>query len=303
MQSLKTLLAPLCLLVSATTQVSLAGNVNAASEMKVTNEVRAPRGNNDKGRLPEILLNAALERGGIYHLVYPYGDIEAVPMSTRINGVKNKELDIFYALTTPEYEEEFLPVYIPIYRGIMGMRLAIVKNSNKDMFSNVQSLDDLKRFSAGQGKMWADSAILEHNSLPVIRELRYNNLFKMLEADRFDYFPRGIQEPWSEVAQWQDLELTVDQHIMLWYKIPFYFFVHRSNPTLAKHLTEQIEAMIADGSFLEIFNNEPYIKSALYQSNIAQRTIIKLDNPFLNEKTPVDREELWYTPPQTQSRP
>ncbi|HEY7771711.1 MAG TPA: transporter substrate-binding domain-containing protein, partial [Marinagarivorans sp.] len=258
--------------------------------------VKVARAANDKGRLPDLLLSAALERGGKHHPVYPYGDTETLPMSTRINGVKNGELDIFFALSTPEYEEQFIPVYIPIYRGMMGMRLAIVKNENSDIFKNIKNIEDLRQLKAGQGKFWADSNILEYNAIPLVRELKYKNLFRMLEADRFDYFPRGIQEPWSEVKQHEALNLTVDRHVMLWYRAPFYYFVPRSKPELAAHITEQLEAMIDDGSYSALFDREPYIQAALQEANIEQRTIIRIKNPFLTAKTPIDREELWYSP-------
>lgn len=95
------------------------------------------------------------------------------------------------------------------------MRLAIINGSNPSLFEGVHNLSDLQQFRAGQGKFWADSDILEKNGIPLVRELKYPNLFRMLEADRFDYFPRGIHEPWNEVAKWSELGLVVDEHIML----------------------------------------------------------------------------------------
>lgn len=258
--------------------------------------VRVPADQNDKGDLPHTLLNAALKRGGQYHAVYPYGDIKSLPLSTRINGVQNRELDFFFALTTPEYENDYIPVYIPLLRGMMGMRLAILKSENQGLFKQVNSLADLQKFSAGQGRFWADADILEKNGIPLVRELKYPNLFRMLEADRFDYFPRGIHEPWNEIARWSELGLVVDEHIMLWYKAPFYCFVHRSKPDLAQHLYEQWQAMIADGSFENLFFADNGIKQALQHANLENRTIIKLDNPLLSPATPLDRTELWFDP-------
>lgn len=264
--------------------------------LQASEEVRVPADKNDKDDLPLTLLNAALTRGGQYHATYPYGDIDSLPLSTRIHGVQNRELDVFFALTTPEYEQEYIPVYIPLLRGMMGMRLAIVKKSNQELFKQVNSLDDLQQFSAGQGRFWADSDILEKNGIPLVRELKYPNLFRMLEADRFDYFPRGIHEPWNEIDQWSDLGLVVDKHIMLWYKAPFYCFVHRSKPDLAKHLHEQWLAMIEDGSFERLFFADKDIRQALQHADLENRTVIKLDNPLLSPATPLDQTELWFDP-------
>ena len=265
-------------------------------------DIRVPVDANDKQQLPTILLQTALERGGKYNMVFPYRDIDSLPLSTRINGVANGEFDLFVALTTPEYERDFLPIYIPVYRGMMGMRLAVIKASNKHMFKDVRTISDLRKFTAGQGKFWADSKILEENRIPLVKELKYPNLFRMLEADRFDYFPRGIQEPWSELNNWQSLDLTVDEHIMLWYKVPFYYFVSRAKPALALHIQEQLEAMVADGSYLKLFWENPRIQQAVNNAKLNERTVIRLDNPFLTAKTPINRKELWFDPAELQQR-
>lgn len=256
--------------------------------------VRIARSQTDIDKLPDTLLTQALKRGGIYSPSFPYGDIESLPLSTRINGVRNKEFDIFHGLSTPEYEQEFIPVYIPIYRGMMGMRLAILHASKRNIFKHVKNINDLKKYTAGQGRFWADSKILEANDIPLVKELKYENLFRMLEAERFDYFPRGIHEPWAEIKRWDHLSLQVDPYLLLWYKVPFYFFVHKSNQKLANHLTEQLEAMIADGSYDELFFKDSDIQMALNNAHIDQRVIIKMDNPFLSDKTPIHRDELWF---------
>lgn len=258
--------------------------------------VRIPRSAGEEQRLHYRLLTEALMRGGVYSPVYPFGDPDALPLSTRIQGMRSKELDVFAAMTSQEYEDEFLAVYIPLYRGMMGMRLGIVKNSNSELFRDVQNLNDLRRFTAGQGKLWTDSKILAANSIPLVEELKYSNLFRMLEAERFDYFPRGIHEPWQEIESHKSLGLVVDKHIMLWYTAPFYFFVNKNNPQLAAHLTEQLLLLIENGTFQEYFEADADVKKALALADINKRKIIRLDNPFLPATTPVDNKALWFDP-------
>jgi len=266
------------------------------SNMVQADTIRIPRDVGDIPKLPNKLLVAALKRGNQYDSVFPYGDIASLPFSTRLQGVRNNELDIFNAMSSRELENEFQAIYIPIYKGLMGMRLAIVKQSNRELFSRVESLQDLKQFTAGQGTYWADSKILEANNLPLVKEMKYSNMFRMLEAERYDFFPRGAHEPWAEVEQRPELNLTVDPHIMLSYKAPFYFFVPKNNKQLAKHLTEQLNAMIEDGSFEEIFYNDAEVEKALTQGNFQKRRIIELLNPQLSDNTPTNRSELWYNP-------
>lgn len=261
-----------------------------------SNEVRIPADRYDRHKLPNVLLQSALSRSDKYRASFPFGDIESLPLSTRIQSLRNNEVDVFCALSKPDYEKEFEAIYIPLYRGLMGMRLAIIKRDNQDIFKNIRTLNDLKRYTAGQGKLWADTKILGANNLPLVTELKYSNMFRMLEAERFDYFPRGAHEPWSEVKDNAQLDLMVDPHLMLWYDAPFYIFVKKSNTTLATFLTEQFNNMITDGEFTKLFYNDPEVIAALTNANLADRTIIKLKNPYLTSNTPMHRPELWYNP-------
>lgn len=258
--------------------------------------LRIPRDQTDVSKLPNKLLMKALTNGNTYTPTFPYADITALPFSTRIEGVRNGELDIFSAMTSKELEEEFQAIYIPIYKGLMGMRLAIIRKEDKNLFANVNSLQDLQKFTAGQGTYWADSKILAANNVPLVKEMKYSNMFRMLEAERFMYFPRGAHEPWSEVEQRPELNLTVDEHIMLSYKAPFYFFVAKKNKALAAHLTEQFNQMINDGTFMELFYQDEDVAKAISLSNFHHRTVIEMHNPYLSAQTPIDNQQLWYNP-------
>ena len=176
------------------------------------------------------------------------------------------------------------------------MRVAIVKASEQHQFSNVRSLRDLKQFAAGQGKTWTDTFILESNGLTVEKTLKYDNLFPMLEGDRFDYFPRGIHEPWREIVRFKDLNLTVDPHIIIRYVAPLYFFIRKDNHQLKQTLDEQFEALIEDGTFAQLFFSDSDVRNALSRANTKQRIIIDLDNPLLTPETPIHRKELWFDP-------
>ena len=49
----------------------------------------------------------------------------------------------------------------------------------------------------------------------------------MLEGGRYDYFPRGVHEPWSEITARPHLPLTVEKHILVKYPMPAYLFVNK----------------------------------------------------------------------------
>lgn len=257
-------------------------------------QVRIPIDNNDKNQLPLKLLTTALELGGKYKPTFPFGTMELLPLSTRLQGIRNGDIDIFMALSTNEYEKEFQAIYIPIYQGLMGIRLAIVKRENQDLFKHTKNLHDLKKFTAGQGTFWADTEILEASGIPLIKEYKYSNLFRMLEADRFDYYPRGAHEPWGEIEKNPELDLVVEPHIAISYNAPFYFFVKKSNKKLAEHITLQLEKLIENGAFNTLFYQDRNVKMALKNANLSSRKTIKINNPLLTSNTQRVQEKRWY---------
>lgn len=217
-----------------------------------------------------------------------------------IEDVRAGDLDLLWGSADEKMENTLIPVRIPLYKGLLGHRIFIIHKDNQARFDNIQTLEDIKRagISFGQGTTWADTLVLEHNDLDVIRVNKYPSLFYMVDGGRYDAFPRGLQEPWGEIQSWPDLELAVEKRLMLVYRMPFYLFVSPENPQLAADLEEGLNRAIANGSFDEYFFNDPTVQDALTKANIQDRIAIELANPALPPLTPVDRPELWLDPKQ-----
>ncbi|URQ89290.1 transporter substrate-binding domain-containing protein [Pseudoalteromonas sp. SCSIO 43101] len=150
--------------------------------------------------------------------------------------------------------------------------------------------------TAGQGKTWPDTKILKANQLPVVTTLKYPNLFPMLEGERFDYFPRGVNEPWDEIANHSELNLTVEPHLVIKYTAPLYFFVNKNNHTLHKQLNDALKEMIEDGTFNAMFLADSQVQMVLSKANLSSRRVIELDNPTLSSNTPNKNSPLWFNP-------
>ena len=245
--------------------------------------------------LPHKLLVATMQRANLDY-VYPYANDKSVSNTRVLNDVKSGGLDVMWSMTSRDLEREYQDLYFPIFRGLLGMRLAIVKKENAHLLRHVKSLADLKAFVAGQGKVWPDTQILEHNGLEVAKTLKYPNLFYMLEGGRFDYFPRGINEPWDEIVRHAELNLTVEPHVLIKYRAPLYFFVNKNNGQLHRQLTQALEELVADGSFESLFFADEQVQNALALANVNQRVVIELNNPLLTSHTPIHRSELWFDP-------
>lgn len=213
-----------------------------------------------------------------------------------IQMIEDGQLDIVWYATTNNFEERMLPIRICIFKGLLGYRVLMIKKGTQHKFNGIRTIEDLRRISLGQGRMWADTDVLVANKLNVVKVMKYDGLFFMLDGDRFDAFPRGVHEPWNEIAGRPGLQLDVEEKLLLAYTNPFYFFVNKSNTELAKNIEKGLRIAIEDGSFDEYFLNDPTVKAALEKANLKDRTIIRLENPSLPKLTPVDDKSLWLDP-------
>jgi hypothetical protein len=213
-----------------------------------------------------------------------------------IEDVKTANLDIMWAATNKDLEDEIEPIRIPLYKGLLGHRLFIIRKGDQARFDKVKTLDDLRQIPIGQGASWADTKILEAGGLKVVKTLKYQGLFNMLDGGRFDGFPRGVFEPFGEVANHPNLNLTVEKKLMLVYKLPFYLFVNKERKKLAADLTLGLNRAIEDGSFNKVFLASPNVQEAIQNGDLKNRLIFRIDNPTLSKETPIDREELWVDP-------
>lgn len=211
--------------------------------------------------------------------------------------VTNGNLELFWNSSDSAKEEAFIPVRICLYKGLLGNRIFIINKNNQSKFDQVKTLDDLKKLTIGQGKSWADTKILEANGFTVVKANKYESLFYMVEGGRFDAFSRGVHEPFGELAAHPDLKnLTVEKNLMLVYRMPFYLFVGKKNPALAKDLEAGLNAAIADGSFDQTFFGDSSVQDVLAKADMKNRRSFFLDNPTLHKDTPLDRKELWFDP-------
>ncbi len=259
-------------------------------------KIYLPTATGGLNNLPIYVVEEIVRRNPKYEVEYPYDGRTNLTFSKVLADLEAGDISVIGTLASREYEERFQAIYYPLYMGIFGLRLAIVKKSEVNQFQGVRNLEDLKAFKAGQGKKWADTPILKSNGIPVVEVNNYFRHFPMLEGDRFDYFPRAIHEPWGEIEREKQYDLTVDPHILLRYQVPFYLFISKNDRALYNFLVDGMEELVESGRLREMFFAEESVQMALANSNLENRVIIDLHNPELSSKTPINRPELWYDP-------
>jgi hypothetical protein len=274
--------------------LGLAGGLVVAQAQAQTKNLRVVQGNNSIESYAKGLLKLALSK-----LPEKYVIEESIPNSSEermVTMLMDNQLDVVWYATTNDLEERLQPVRICIYRGLLGYRVLMIKQGMQHKFDGITTLADLKRVSLGQGRFWADTNVLTANGLNVVKVLKYEGIFYMLDGERFDAFPRGVHEPWSEMKRYPKLALDVEKNLLISYVNPFYFFVNKSNTRLAQDIEKGLRIALEDGSFDEYFFSDPTVKDVVEKANLKNRTIIHLDNPSLPPKTPVNDKSLWFDP-------
>lgn len=195
--------------------------------------------------------------------------------------------------TRPEWEAQLIPVRIPLDKGLFSYRISLIRQEDQAKFAAIRSLEELKRQPLGISPTWTVHRIFKQAGFNLVEGFTYDGLFEMLRAGRFSHLSRALYEAPLEFESRKGNfpELAIEKHLMLYFPLPRYFFVSPKHPKLAERIERGLNLMIRDGSFDQIFLD--YHRPLLEQTGFCQRRIFRLDNPFLNQETPLGRKELW----------
>lgn len=240
---------------------------------------------------PFLLLTRALEVTG--------GQVELVPapadmvQSRVLREIGQGNIDVYWSMTSKEREQQLLPVRIPLDKGLNGYRILFIS-------PQLDSADDLSRFSAHrlkrlklvQGHDWPDTQLLRQNGFEVLTSQHPAQLFEMLEKGRVDAFPRSVIEVFRE--QQLHPNLRIEPNVVLVYPTAVYFFVRKDNEALAKRLETGLRLLMQSGEFDRLFWQR--YGESITQAKLSERRQIRLLNPDLPTRTPLNDSSLWLLP-------
>lgn len=240
---------------------------------------------------PLALLELALARSGREYQLQ--SSAERMSKSRSMMFLKEQsELDILWTMTSVERELDLLPIRIPIFKGLSGYRVMLIKQQHQAKFGRNASAAQIKKLVYAQGHDWIDSKILTLNGFSVIGAAHYDNLFSMLEKGRVDAVPRNALEIADEALVLAHRNIVIENNWVIYYPTASYFFVNPANKQLAKDLETGLRKTIADGSFEQLF--QQFFSAHLTELKLKERNIIHLNNPLLPAETPVNEPQLWY---------
>lgn len=234
---------------------------------------------------------------------YGKAHVISAPAMSMLRGIESMRIDRFpnfvrsFAYNPKLSKDEgFTHIKFPIHRGVASYRTCFSSESNLAKTENVESIEELQRFSFGMGAGWTDSEIFRHNGFSKITEVgNYNNLFKMTALGRVDFFCRGANEVFHEFKKNKHIKnLALDKSFAIYYPIPLLLYANNVNKPILKRIELGIERAIADGSFDALWN-EHYEQSIAF-SELDKRKIFYLKSPIVNS-IGFDYEQYFFLPP------
>lgn len=205
-------------------------------------------------------------------------------------------VNVIWTTSSKERENSLLPIRIPIRKGLLGYRIFLIKKEDQKIFSNIQTVEQLKQLTVGQGHIWNDVIVFKENDFSIVTGPNYEGLFRMLLKGRFDYFSRGVNEAPSEYESRKEMypNLAIEDSILLYYPWPKYFFTSKKNIKLAQRIEQGLNMMIEDGSFDALFLK--YHKEDIERVNLKDRKLFRINNPLLPKTAPLEQKDLWFVP-------
>jgi hypothetical protein len=190
------------------------------------------------------------------------------------------------------YLHGLLAVDIPIDMGMQNWRIALIDGRRAGLVAGAALAGRLPALAAGVGTGWVSEQVFIDNDYRHVSGGNYEGLFDMLQAGRFDYFPRGVHEIFQEfdARRGKFPNLDMDQSFLIHVNLPTLFFVSPSEPRLQQRIQAGMEAMLKDGS-LERFVLK-HFRAALLRANLCRRYRIDLVNKDLLSTFHVRKEAL-----------
>lgn len=191
---------------------------------------------------------------------------------------QNVSVDVVWNGTSEQREKDFLPVYVSLLKELNEYRVLLVRKEDQQKFAQIQSLEDLRKLTAGSGADWPSRNVLNHNALPVVAVNNGALLYPMLKAKRFDYISRNMFEAWSEEKLYEKDGLIVEKTLLLRGGVPFYFFVNKHNTQLAERIKLGLDMAVADGSLSRLFFSFPDFKRGMDEIKNSKRKMLLLED-------------------------
>ena len=198
--------------------------------------------------LLHAVMDATVEAFGPYELISPKRPMLSHRMIVELS--RGDHLNVVVSTYKSSWEGQVLVVPFPVNKGLASYRVFFAPQKISEPLARINKLEQLKSFRFGQGRGWSTAKILEDHGFRVVYADSYTSLSRMLAADRFDLFMRGVHEMTLEKPTYlsPDSSLMAVDSFALYTYLPAYFQVTKKRPILAQRLEAGLKKLDRAGS-------------------------------------------------------
>ncbi len=206
-------------------------------------------------------------------------------------------LDVVSMATSAERDGQFHTLHFPVFQGLLGHRLCLIRKGTQNQFDAVKTGFDLMQNTIRfcQSEFWPDTEVLRRNGLSVVTSSSYESLFNLLIEGQCDCFLRGAQEIVPEYQQYQQ-DFEIEKNLVIHYFQPGVIYVNKNNPELAVRLELGLLRAWDDGSYQRLF--EQLMGDNLNLLQLSHRHYVPLINPKPSKPAQIieQLDPLWSIP-------
>lgn len=220
-----------------------------------------------------------------------YQYVDHLPSQQRAIQLLGDEhgIDLFWGVTSQQREQQGWAILIPIAKGLLGYRIALVRSDNPDILAQKNYISDFSSLRVGLSEDWPDANVFSRNGFTVDAFSKSSSHYDMLRKGRFDFLPEELT---AFDPQSLPKGLIYDKHNVFYYPSAVYLFVAKGDKQRHQLLSSALRSLFSDGTIERLLHTHlvPNIDAA----ELATRNYIRLTNPLLPASAPLHISRYWY---------
>ncbi|NVD08801.1 amino acid ABC transporter substrate-binding protein [Vibrio sp. JPW-9-11-11] len=226
------------------------------------------------------LLELVLGHAGVNESIH--NDTTDYPKAKDEGGIFERGADLLVTVAGNRKfaDTAFIEVPIPLCKGVLGHRVAIIARSRQDEFA-IKSPAELKQQRVGVPATWVDAELFRYNGYYVMERGSLPEVMQWVANGEIDYLTLGVNEAAEILSQFGELtsSLMIEPTKVLQYPFPVVFYVNPAQPKLAEQLAIGLQHIIGNGALERLFDD--HFAQVLKSINLASRERIEMVNPLL----------------------
>jgi len=182
-------------------------------------------------------------------------------------------------MPTKESVKRLRPIYIPVARGLYGLRICLIAKAHQSTFQNYESIEEMKRvgveFVVPRGS--ADESLLQKQGLKTVAAERYEDLFGLISNQTPRCFLRNLSEIGLEALKFFKYNIHIEKKFLFVLDEPRILHVSPAKKDLAERLEKGMKMLLESGEFYKIFWKYHHSHFRSYNTKNRKRVFLSND--------------------------